>query len=224
MKTYDADLIANIQLSKLPITVLLIKNRTDCDTEAWYYLIKFMNAARRQIKQCTMYSMFDNNQALFFLDGVRKADHESKKHKKTYSNNVMSDTHANPPHNKRTSTSDIFGSDSDEEQLISAKPSKKPPPPINSYFNKRVANGVSRQSDLSKIGSHFIELKVYNCDEIRNIQPMNRWRHAIITIKNQTSDNTEAWEHLTQFIKATRKEFKDCPLDLFGGSGAYSYS
>lgn len=68
-----------------------------------------------------------------------------------------------------------------------------------------------------KTGSHFIELKVYNCNEIKNVQPVNRWRHAVITIKNRTDDNTPAWGHLSQLIKETRKEFKGCRADILNG-------
>lgn len=118
--------------------------------------------------------------------------------------------------NVKASARDIFGSDSDDEHFNLSKPGKKIAK-ICSYFNKRVPQGVSRQTDSNKDGSHYIELKIYKCDEIKNVQPMNRWRHAIITIKNQSDVETEAWSHLTQFIKATRREFKNCPPDIISG-------
>ncbi|XP_028167277.1 uncharacterized protein LOC114357726 [Ostrinia furnacalis] len=122
----------------------------------------------------------------------------------------------------KASAKDVFGSDSDDEQFEqTVRKTGKMPAKITSYFTKRIPQGVSRQSDPNKDGSHFIELKVYRCDEIRNVQPMNRWRHAIISIKNQSDSDTEAWTHLTQFIKATRHEFKNCRPDIISGYSTY---
>lgn len=220
LKTYRVETIETIQLSKLLCLDLLIKNRTDYPTEAWHHVIKFINACRRQINKCIMFSAFDEiekptlTQDFYFQDGARKGESSSRDQKKAIKPTTTD-------HRGKTSASDIFGSDSDDELMVASKPGKKSQP-ISSYFNKRVATGVSRQTDQTKTGTHFIELKVYNCDEIRNVQPMNRWRHAIITIKNQTNENTKAWEHLSQFIKETRREFKDCRPDILSGCGAYS--
>lgn len=110
----------------------------------------------------------------------------------------------------KPSMSDLFGSDSDGDDST-ARPEPKKGTSIYSYITRRLANGTSRQTNETKTGSHYIELKVYSCDEIQNIQPMNRWRHSVVTIKNRTDTGTEAWSHLTDFIAATRKEFKQCP-------------
>lgn len=110
----------------------------------------------------------------------------------------------------KPSVSDLFGSDSEEEDApIPLEPKKGTP--IYSYITRRLANGNSRQINESKTGSHYVELKVYSCNEIQNVQPMNRWRHSVVTIKNRTDTDTEAWSRLTDFIAATRREFKNCP-------------
>lgn len=49
---------------------------------------------------------------------------------------------------------------------------------------------------------------MYKCDEIENVQQMASRHH---TNKNKTDDNTEAWHRLSEFLEATRKEFRDCP-------------
>lgn len=115
----------------------------------------------------------------------------------------------------KSSARDVFGSDSDDDGTV--LPGNKKNLPICSYFSKRVSGGVSRQTDPNKGGSHYVELKVYNCNEIKHIAPMNRWRHAIISVKNRTDENTQAWAHLSEFIKATRREFKGCRPDVFNG-------
>lgn len=156
------------------------------------------------------------NVFLSFQDRVSKHDKIKMKKPASPSCNSAS-TSAAPELYRRASARDVFGSDSDDEQCNNLKPGKKTAAALTSYFTKRVPHGVVRQSNTEKEGSHYIELKVYKCDEIKHIQPMNRWRHAIITIKNKTDVDSEAWEHLTQFIKATRREFKDCRPDVISG-------
>ncbi|KAJ8709638.1 hypothetical protein PYW08_002795 [Mythimna loreyi] len=102
---------------------------------------------------------------------------------------------------------ELFGSDSDDDALeITAE---KKPPAIYSYITKRLANGFSRQMDEKKKGAFYIEVKIYRSDEIERVQPVNRWRHSIITIKNKTDEDSDAWNHMNAFIASTRKEFKN---------------
>lgn len=210
-----------------------IKNRTNSDTEAFYHLIKFIQAAKRQFRRCTIITMMKEDHSLIneylFKDQrevnvpIKKprkhvpvsAEPVSKKNKADVSS-VHSASSAGT--SKRTSASDVFGFDSDDGRIATTQPGKKPAA-ICSYFTKRLPHGLSRQIDMEKSGSHYIDLKIYNCDDIRTVQPMNRWRHAIITIKNKTGTESEAWTHLTNFIAATRKEFKGCQPELISGYG-----
>lgn len=103
---------------------------------------------------------------------------------------------------------DLFGSDSEDDQLEQTKGKNKSP--IYSYITRRLANGFSRQIDESKGGAYYIDLKVYQSDEIERVTPVNRWRYSVLTLKNKTNQNTEAWRHLQAFISASREEFKKC--------------
>lgn len=114
-----------------------------------------------------------------------------------------------PP--KKATAYDLFGTDSEDDEKEDVAVPGKAPIQLTSYLTRRLANGHSRQTYEHKPGTHYIDLKVYRCDEIKNVQPINRWRQAIVTVKNQTSENTDAWQHLTNFIMATRKEFVKCP-------------
>lgn len=84
---------------------------------------------------------------------------------------------------------------------------EKKPPMIYSYVTRRLANGFSCQIDENKKGAFYIELKVYKCAEIERIQPVNRWRHSVITIKNKTNEDSESWRHLNEFIISTRRKY-----------------
>lgn len=223
---------SNDQLKLVRLADLIIKNMTNSDTEAWLHLIKFIRASKRQINQCVAF--FEYNPICFYSfqdpapalkkprpvssnkGEMKKMKTEKKEKSKTASKRTSSVVQEPIV---KASANDVFGSDSDDEQFKQAmrKPGKTLPK-ITSYFTKRIPQGVTRQSDPDKEGSHFVELKVYRCDEIRKVQPMNRWRHAIITIKNQSDVDTEAWTHLTQFIKATRQEFKYCRPDIISGN------
>lgn len=119
----------------------------------------------------------------------------------------------NPIKKPTPSSAELFGSDSSEEDTVSAAGSKKGTA-LYSYITRKLANGMSRQTDDTKTGTHYVELKIYACDEIKNVTPINRWRHSVITIKNRTNVDTEAWSHLTDFVKATRKEYKHCPVSF----------
>lgn len=121
--------------------------------------------------------------------------------------------HFKPIPPKKPTAYDLFGTDSEDEEVkdVPAADTGRKLVPLSSYITRRLANGHSRQSFDCKPGTHYIDLKVYRCDEINKIQPINRWRQAIVTVKNQTSDNTDAWQHLANFIMATRKEFRKCP-------------
>lgn len=128
------------------------------------------------------------------------------------SNNVTkTKTARNTSAGSRSTAKQVFGLASDEEDNEpSGSNGKKPVPSIVSYVTQKTAQGFSRTYYDNKPGKYFIELKVYKCDEIEKIQPMNRWRHSIITIKNRTNDDSEAWRKLTDFISSTKKEYKNC--------------
>lgn len=118
-----------------------------------------------------------------------------------------------PIPSKKSTARDLFGSESENEDSP-ALPGKKSSP-IVSYMSRRLSNGHSRQVYDNKPGTHFIDLRIYRCDEIERVQPINRWRQAIICVKNRTDDNTEAWQHMANFIIATRKEYRNCPVTFF---------
>lgn len=108
----------------------------------------------------------------------------------------------------KSTARELFGSDSDDDEIDVVVEKKSPP--IYSYITRRLANGFSRQMNEQKRGEFYIELKVYKCDEIERVQPVNRWRHSVITIKNKCDENSESWHRLNAYITSTRKEFKKC--------------
>ncbi|CAB3254146.1 unnamed protein product [Arctia plantaginis] len=130
---------------------------------------------------------------------------KKKKKNKTTINPISAST--------RPTLHDLFGTDSDDEQeeeTVGSTSGKKIPP-LHSYYTRRVANSISKQIDENKKGKFYVEVKIY--DHSERIAPINRWRHAIVTVKNRTNDGTLAWNHMKNFLKETHREFKHCPID-----------
>lgn len=97
---------------------------------------------------------------------------------------------------KRTTARDLLGSDSDEPQDSSYGNEE-----LSSYIYRRVANGYTKQYKNNQRGSHYIDLKIYKCNELENVKPKQRWRKSILTLKTKTDDNTRGWQHLVDFLK-----------------------
>ena len=113
---------------------------------------------------------------------------------------------------------DLFGEDSDPETSSpSSSTTGKNAPPLFSYFTKRAKKGYSRQISESKHGKYYVELKIYETDEIKKIQPVNRWRHSIATIKTHLNEDADSWNHIKEFVLLTQNDFKNCPITLLGG-------
>ncbi|XP_048484366.1 suppressor protein SRP40 [Plutella xylostella] len=114
-----------------------------------------------------------------------------------------------PSTSLKTTAKDIMGVDSDidEDLLNNGKKSD-----LISYFSRRVANGISKQTHPDLQGTHFIDLKLYMCSEIENVSPMNRWRHSIVTVKAKSNDDSDAWKYLIKFLQEIKKDFKDSPV------------
>lgn len=132
--------------------------------------------------------------------------------KKRANNSHPKKTHNHPEPTARKSTSkELFGSDSEDAADEMAQTNNKGICPLNSCLVRRIQNGVARQANPDKAGSHYVDLKVYRCDEIEKVTPLNRWRQSVVSLKYRTNDDTVAWGHLADFINAARKEFKGVP-------------
>ncbi|XP_028174002.1 uncharacterized protein LOC114362701 isoform X2 [Ostrinia furnacalis] len=149
-----------------------------------------------------------NAEELFPSEDEAPVQPEPEKRKRKSSKSASTSKKSKAEHAHRVTAAELFGSDSEDDDVTPPAPS---PGKLLSYISRRLANGISRQAHPSKPGSHYIELKVYKCNDIEKVSPVNRWRQAIITVKNRTDDNSEAWTHLSNYIIATRKEFRSCP-------------
>lgn len=117
----------------------------------------------------------------------------------------------------RLTSSDLFGEDSDAEPPKTSNAATKTGiPPLHSYFTRRQAKGYTRQMSETKEGRFYIELKIYNAEEVQKIMPINRWRYAITTIKIKLDEKNESWCSIKDFVKLTKKDFKNCPISVVG--------
>lgn len=142
----------------------------------------------------------------YFLNHFRSRKEDDKAAKKRKQPNKKSKPKTLKTSEKLTAK-DIMGSDSEIDDSPSGKRDE-----LNSYLSRRVANGISKQYNNDINGSCFIDLKLYTCEEIVNISPMNRWRHAIVTLKMKSEENDPAYRYLVKFLKEAKNKFKDCPV------------
>lgn len=192
------------------------------------YRLSARHSIRRLIN-CRYY-LYIPNKTFFFFRSKSNADQLFPSDDDSASERAVPVVKAKPEKNKRKSShkstecqpstskkskpatkptaSDLFGSDSEDENL---EATGKKIQPIYSYITRRLANGFSRQIDEKKSGSYYTELKIYKCDDIERVAPVNRWRHSIMTIKNKCDTESESWKHLNEYVKSVRKEFNDCP-------------
>lgn len=134
-----------------------------------------------------------------------KREENSKKSRK---HKVKTEERCAETSSTKVTAKDIMGTDSDadEDKKIGKKDE------LISYLCRRGPSGISKQFNSDIRGSRFADLKLYMCNEIQNISPMNRWRHAIVTLKTKIDDDNPAYRYLVKFLKEVKKNFKDCPI------------
>lgn len=120
----------------------------------------------------------------------------------------------------RLTSVDLFGEDSDNEQKPSTSTKPGNIPPLISNIMRRESNGFSKQINERAEGKYYVDVKIYNADEIKNISPISRWRYAITSIKTKLDENKESWRFLKEFVKHARTDFKNCPISLIGAYGS----
>ncbi|KAL4702263.1 hypothetical protein ACJJTC_002858 [Scirpophaga incertulas] len=119
----------------------------------------------------------------------------------------------------RITAQDLFNSGSEEEDSVAQPSSSKPGklvPPIYSYLTRRESKGYSRRTMEKQQGKYYVEVKIYDTEEIKKIQPINRWRYAITTVKTKLNEDSRSWQHIKEFIREANKDFKSCPPSLLG--------
>lgn len=105
---------------------------------------------------------------------------------------------------KKATISNLFGEKDDKLEGNSSRNY------LPAYITQRQSSGYTKKAFENKPGTHYVELKIYECAEIENVSPMNRWRHSIFNLKNRTDTDAEAWKVLLQYMMAVDKEFADC--------------
>lgn len=107
-----------------------------------------------------------------------------------------------PPAIKRKKIAVFPDSEDESQQPIRAAT-------LRSAFSQRVASGYSYQSDPTKTGQYFFELRVYNTREAERLSYNERWKQALVTLKLATDQNTGIWAALTGLVNAGQKEMRD---------------
>lgn len=85
---------------------------------------------------------------------------------------------------------------------------------LKSFLSRRVRSGYTLQSDPTRRGDYYVELRVYNA---REVEPLDegRWKHALITYRSMVNQNTIVWTHLQNFINAAKDDFQSIQPILY---------
>lgn len=79
--------------------------------------------------------------------------------------------------------------------------------PLRSYLSRRSGSGYTLQSDPTRRGDYYVELRVYNTKEIESLEK-ERWKRALVTLRSSTNEGTPIWKAVTQLVTASKEEYK----------------
>lgn len=77
---------------------------------------------------------------------------------------------------------------------------------LKSVLSRRGSSGYTVQTDPTRRGDYYIELRVYNTREVESLP--DKWKHSIVTYKSGINQNTIVWQNLHRLIDSARDEFK----------------
>jgi hypothetical protein len=88
------------------------------------------------------------------------------------------------------------------------------PDQLGSSITQRVADGMTRRAvDLE--GAFFLELRVYNTDDIRSELAVEKWKKALLAVKAQIDTDSLQWEYLQKLTKHLKTLFDDADVKYF---------
>lgn len=79
---------------------------------------------------------------------------------------------------------------------------------LTSALTRRVADGVLRRT-AQLPGDLFVELRLYNTNDIRGLDPKVRWEKALVALKYQLSADSQEVVQLHKFLKNCKDKFTD---------------
>lgn len=96
----------------------------------------------------------------------------------------------------------LFDSDSEEESAA------RPPQQLRSSYTKRVADGVVRRSAVLE-GGLYLDLKLYQVDDIKNIHPLKRHEKAVLALRFQADPDSPELTALQQLLQRCKRRFEE---------------
>lgn len=85
---------------------------------------------------------------------------------------------------------------------------------LKNFLSRRIASGNSHQSDPTRQGEYYIEVRVSSCRELEAVTD-NRWKHSLISFKIAVDAKTPTWKAVTQLVSAVKQDFRSIPPVLY---------
>lgn len=97
----------------------------------------------------------------------------------------------------------------DEEQREPIRAAK-----LKSYLTRRVGSGYTMQSDPTRRGEFYIEVRISNCQELEAIST-NRWKHSLLCFKTAVNDDSPTWKAVTQLVGTVKEDYSSIQPILY---------
>lgn len=79
---------------------------------------------------------------------------------------------------------------------------------LTSVLTRRVPGGYVRRA-ASLPGDLFIELKLFNVDDIQNVSSQTRWEKALINFKYRVDSNSAVVDGINKILKLCKEDFTE---------------
>lgn len=98
----------------------------------------------------------------------------------------------------------LFGSDDEEDGQIPLNNSNQ----VVSVLTRRVPGGTLRKT-AKRTGELLAELRVYNTEEVRNLEGLDRCNKAVVWLRLQGDRGSAEFESLQKFVQLAKAKFKE---------------
>lgn len=80
---------------------------------------------------------------------------------------------------------------------------------LRNFLSRRTASGFSQQSDPSRRGEYYVELRVFRTRELEPYAAEStRWKRAFVTYKAAVNDGSPVFQAVSRVVSAAKEEFK----------------
>lgn len=85
---------------------------------------------------------------------------------------------------------------------------------LKTYLTRRVGSGYTMQSNPTKRGEFYIEVRISNSQELEAIAT-DRWKHSLLCFKTAVNADSPTWKALTQLVATVKEDYSSVQPILY---------